>query len=167
MIIFYKLFHDQKFYEQFFIKSFWNSISFIKYLDQTCRKPGSWIHIHTCQGSDSYLSGVRFILVRSLIHTWQTSYPYLTQPVVHVWIKYERFNLKYIRGVPTEGLMKCIYHLPSLRGKWIVYTVPAGLIKCVYHPYGANEMYLLFMRDQWSVFTVLTGLMKYVSSLRD
>ena len=64
------------------------------------------------------------------------------------------------------GLMECVYRLPSLRGYWSVFTVPAGrganevycftapagilkyahfpagLMKCIYRPCGANEVCL-------------------------
>ena len=36
-------------------------------------------------------------------------------------------------------------YLPSLRGHWSVFTVPAGLMECIYRPCGA-EVYLPSLR---------------------
>ena len=76
----------------------------------------------------SYLSGVQFILDKPPIHTCQGSNSYLTDlrfildTSFHICLDEIQSNLKYIIGDPEE-LMKCIYrpcganevYLPSLR----------------------------------------------------
>ena len=82
-------------------KTFLSFRSWIIFINQTCRNPGSWMYIHTChQGSDSYLTNLRFILDRDL--------RFILDTICCTCLNQIRSNLKYIRGGP-EGLMKCIY----------------------------------------------------------
>ena len=79
LYIFFRFNQNLNFFNK---KIFQKNNFFNMFHDQTCRNPGSWMHIHTCQRSDSYLSEVRFILVRGPIHTCQTCQNLLGSPAI-------------------------------------------------------------------------------------